>query len=256
MSYAAVAAQNMPPPSQQPQPDPALLSTEPPSTDNVADDAAKVNLVAPDFRANPATITSQSTVPPESASPAPTRAGKARSTARRYAHDAEEEGFYLWARTKDILFRPAVAGGILGLLNVGLLSGAGYAFYTRPYLRRDGPTLAATLAASLALGSVETYAAEKYRQTPAGKAEEERARTEGAALYRCAREHILRPGVLSGLVGFLNVGVLGALGYVAYTNWDRPHWDRRTVSAVSVALLGLWSGEGYIAERYRATRKH
>jgi len=52
----------------------------------------------------------------------------------------------------------------------------------------------------------------------------------------------------------VNAGLLGTVGYFAYTNWDRPRWDKRIVSAVSVGLLTLWSGEGYLAERYREKR--
>ena len=48
---------------------------------------------------------------------------------------------------------------------------------------------------------MEGYAAEKYRETPAGQEEERKARAEGAALYRVARENLLRPGVLGGLLG-------------------------------------------------------
>lgn len=43
-----------------------------------------------------------------------------------------------------------------------------------------------------------------------------------------------------------NVGIIGTVGYFAYTNWDRPHWDRRTLSAISVGLLTLWGGEGSV----------
>lgn len=76
----------------------------------------------------------------------------------------------------------------------------------------------------------------------------------------------MRPGVLGGLVGFgtlfliihmfnyadgfaVNTAILGTLGYVSYTNWNRP-WDRKVVSAISVGLLTLWGGEGVIAERF------
>ena len=47
----------------------------------------------------------------------------------------------------------------------------------------------------------------------------------------------------------VNVGILGGLGYFSYTNWDKPTWDRRLVSAVSVGLLTLWGGEGYVMRR-------
>ena len=78
---------------------------------------------------------------------------------------------------------------------------ASYSIYAKPHLRRDTRFLASAAAAALALLSAEGYAAEKYRNTPVGKEEERRAKQEGAALYRVARENILRPGVLGGLLG-------------------------------------------------------
>ena len=44
----------------------------------------------------------------------------------------------------------------------------------------------------------------------------------------------------------VNAGALGAVGYFSWKNWDRPSWDRRVVSVVTVGLLTLWSGEGYV----------
>ena len=114
----------------------------------------------------------------------------------------------------------------------------------------------------MAVFGAEGYLAETYRKTQVGREEERKAKAEGAALYRHCREHLLRPGVLGGLVGIckclctytrdtcilmdskVNVGVLGGLGYVAYIHRDLPHCDRRTVSAISVSLLTLWVGEG------------
>ncbi|KZT72039.1 hypothetical protein DAEQUDRAFT_763170 [Daedalea quercina L-15889] len=255
MSYASVAAHNAPPPSQQPHPDPAFLTTEPPSADNIAEDAAKVNVVAPDFRSNPETTTSLSGPPPEvGGGPSPSPAYRAKKgKGKQYFHEAEEEGSYLITRAKQYLLQPGVAGGLLGLVNIGLISCAGYSFYAKPRLRHDARAIGTTAAATLFLLTGEGYAAEKYRQTVRGQAEEAKAKQEGAALYRYAREHIFRPGVLGGLVGVVNAGILGALGYYAYNEWDRPHWDRRTVSAISVGLLTLWSGEGYLAEQYRGT---
>ena len=87
------------------------------------------------------------------------------------------------------------------LVNLGLLSWASYALYTKPHLRRDTKVLASAAAAALTLLGAEGYAAEKYRETPAGQEEERRAKAEGAALYRAARENLLRPGVLGGLLG-------------------------------------------------------
>lgn len=87
------------------------MNTEPPTADNIADDAVKLNIVSHDWKSNPATVTSESRPAPSSEKvPA-----KAKAKARRYAHEAEVEGFHLWNVTKNYLFRPAVAGGLLGL---------------------------------------------------------------------------------------------------------------------------------------------
>ncbi|KIK67009.1 hypothetical protein GYMLUDRAFT_238360 [Collybiopsis luxurians FD-317 M1] len=242
MSYAAVAGSNIPP--TQPQPDPALLNTEPPSASIVADDSAKVNLVHPQFKNHPATITSENRPPPDDAPS---------SRKDRRFKEAEAEGLYLWNITKRYLFRPGVAGGLVGLLNIGLLAGATRAFYTQPGLRSNRKAIASTAAATFAILSAEGYAAEKYAQTPQGQAEARRAKKEGTLIYKHARESLLRPGVLGGLVGLVNAAILGTVGYFSYLHWDKPSWDRRIVSAVSVGLLTLWGAEGTIAERYRAS---
>ncbi|KAF5385794.1 hypothetical protein D9615_002454 [Tricholomella constricta] len=249
MSYASVAATNAPPPSEQPQPDPALLNTTPPTASNTADDTAKVKLVP-----NPATISSEARHPiydsddDEDDDPHPS---KKKKKANRRLKEVEAEGIYLWEVTKHYLFRPGVAGGLVGLVNLGLLAGAGRAFYTQPHLRRDRVVVSSTVAATVALLSAEGYAAEKYRQTARGQAEERRSKEEGTLIYKHLREQILRPGVLGGIVGLVNAALLGTVGYFSYVNWGRPTWDRRIVSAVTVGLLTLWGGEGYIAERYR-----
>ena len=46
----------------------------------------------------------------------------------------------------------------------------------------------------------------------------------------------------------VNLGIIGVVSYVAYDNWDQPQWDRKTVSAVTVGLLSLVAGEGYVFE--------
>jgi hypothetical protein len=44
----------------------------------------------------------------------------------------------------------------------------------------------------------------------------------------------------------VNTAILGTIGYYGYINWDKPSWDRRTVSAISVGLVTLWGGEGQV----------
>ena len=176
----------------------------------------------------------------------------------------EEEGSHFWSVAKEKLLQPGVAGGLMGLgmynfsykaqtfflscflfflVNVGLLSAASYALYINPHMRRSPQHLSAGALSFFALFSLEGYAAEKYSQTPKGRAEIQRAKQEGSVFYRNSKEVILRPGVLGGLMGLLNVGVLGTAGYFAWQNWDY-RWDRKVVSAMTVGLLGLFSAEG------------
>jgi len=208
--------------------------------------------VPSDFKENPHTITSDAPVFPENDEhgfPPPGNNKKGKSGRR--LHEAQAEGVYLWDSAKHYLLRPGVAGGLIGLLNIGLVAGVGRAFYTRPNLRRDAAAVSSVVTAAIALVTVEGYAAESYRKTTRGQEEERRAKEEGAVIYRHLREVVLRPGVLGGLVGFVNTVVLGAVGYLSYKNWERPTWDRRAVTAVTIGLLSLWGGEGYLAERYR-----
>ncbi|KII92291.1 hypothetical protein PLICRDRAFT_467215 [Plicaturopsis crispa FD-325 SS-3] len=248
MSYANVAAHDAPPSSLQPHADQSLLNTTPPSAGSAADDGAKVNVVRNDFKQHPVTYTSQADfIVDDEEFPEP---GKKKRPNKR-VKEVEAEGAYLWNIAKQYLFRPGVAGGLIGIVNIGLLAGAGRAFYAQPHLRRDTKVISSTIAGALALLSVEGYAAEKYAQTPRGHAEAQRAKKEGSLIYKHLHEQVLRPGVLGGLVGLVNAGILGTVGYFGYINWDKPTWDRRTVSAVSVGLLTLWGGEGFLAERYR-----
>jgi len=162
--------------------------------------------------------------------------------------EAEAEGAYLWQVLKHHLFQPGVAGGLIGLVNIGLLTGAGWMFYAETPLRRNRNTLASAVATSIALLSFEGYAIEKYRKTSRNQA---RSKNDDPLLYKYLHEQIFRPGVLGGLVGFFNSVVLGTVGYICYVNWDKPTWNRRTVSAATIGLLTMWGGEGFLAKRYR-----
>ena len=42
----------------------------------------------------------------------------------------------------------------------------------------------------------------------------------------------------------VNTAIVGTVGYLSYKHWKAPYWDRKVVSAVSVGLLTLWTGEG------------
>jgi len=253
MSYADVAASGAPPLSEQPKPDPGLLNTERPASDSlVADDAAKVNVVSNDFKQHPITLTSLADPPvtPDETDDAEYRfsTGGRKKQRRRSEAVQEAEGVLGWMQEQ--LLRPGVAGGLIGVVNVGLIGFATYHLYTRPHLRSDTKALGTGIGTAFVLLGAEGYAADLYANTPRGRAESRRAKEEGAVLYRHAKETILRPGVLGGAVGLLNLGVLATLGYYSYISWDKPRWDRRVISTVSVGLLTLWGGEGYLAARY------
>lgn len=101
---------------------------EPLSQDNIADDAAKLNIVFNEFRENPTTLTSTADIGEQSA-PIPiagdvaahgtsgadtgnenSKGKEAVDKAKHYAHELEDEGFYLWNLVKHQLLRPGVAG--------------------------------------------------------------------------------------------------------------------------------------------------
>ncbi|KAK0485675.1 hypothetical protein IW261DRAFT_1451495 [Armillaria novae-zelandiae] len=247
-SYASAAKRAVDDNHSNPLPDTGLLNTAPSSANPVVDDTTKVNLVPSDFKSNPITATSASAPPPDSDLPSNKKPDN------RHLREVKQEGYYLWDIAKDYLLRPGVAGGIIGIVNVGILAGAARALYTQSHLRRDAKAISATVAASIALLSVEGFAVEKYSKTPKGQEEARRAKEEGSLIYRHLREQILRPRVLGGLLGIVNAGILSAVGYFSYINWDKPTWDRRVVSAISVGILALWTGEGVVAESIRSSK--
>ncbi|SRR5258706_8788896 len=92
-------------------------------------------------------------------------------------------------------------GGVLGVINIGLIGYAGYALYNTPAYRRDYRVIGGTAAAAFALITAEGALAESYLSTDEGQAELQRAEQEGSVLYRHAKEIVLRPGVFGGLLG-------------------------------------------------------
>jgi hypothetical protein len=243
MSYASVASVHPPPPSLQGHPDPALLNTTRPGGYGLVDSTnEKVVVAPPDFKSHPHTATSEHVDPHVSSS------SSKKDKAKRYAHRAEAEAESLWESTKNQLLRPGVAGGILGIVNVGLLATAGYSFYNDASLRRDKRAIGGTIAGALILIGAEGWLAESYAKTEAGQREAQKAREEGDYVYRRAHQLILRPGVFRGFLGAINVGLLGTIGYVFYT---RPELrdDRRLIGGLTAGILTLFAGEGYLFEK-------
>lgn len=79
------------------------------------------------------------------------------------------------------------------------------------------------------------------------KAASEAEKKAEKAARAAAREIRSHPFATSGVVGLLNLTLLAGTGYLAYTNWTRPHWDRKVVSAVAAAwaTIGGLQALGY-----------
>ena len=117
MSYASVTSHNAT--ADQPLPDPALLNTTKPTASGVADDTAKVGVVSPNFKQNPATTTSTYQPPrygeEESDPSLHHRTAKSKSKAKKVVHEAEKEAIHWSAVAKELMLRPPVAGGLVGV---------------------------------------------------------------------------------------------------------------------------------------------
>ncbi|BEI81427.1 hypothetical protein CcaverHIS002_0205870 [Cutaneotrichosporon cavernicola] len=163
--------------------------------------------------------------------------------------EAETAMAAAWAKTKDVVLRPGTLGGLMGVVNVGLLGGMGYWAYKNRNIPWDRRNVTAAVAGTLALFGVEGFLADSYLDTPDGQAEAERAKREGSRLYLQTKEVILRPNVAGGLVGILNIGVLGTVAYFAYRDWNKP-WDHQVVAGVTAGLLALSGIEGYLGSQY------
>ena len=179
MSYASVTSRNAP--ADQPLPDPALLNTTKSTASGVADDTTKVGVVSPNFKQNPATTTSTYQPPrydEESDSSPHPRTAKTKAKAKKLARDTEKEAIHWSAVAKELVLRPPVAGGLVGvgkffsqlpdetsanavgLVNLGLIGYAGYKFYNEPHLRRDHMFVTSTIAGAVAVLGLEGYGAQ------------------------------------------------------------------------------------------------
>lgn len=143
-------------------------------------------------------------------------------------------------------------GGFVGIVNLATLGAAGYLSYknwnTPSWDRKRAIIVSAGL---LALFAGEGLGAERYSKTPEGQKARRKAKEEGSELYKHVHEIILRPGLVGGLVGVVNTGVLATVAYYGYIHWDKPVWDRRNVSVISIGILSLFISEGLAAAHYR-----
>jgi hypothetical protein len=183
MSYASVTSRNAP--ADQPLPDPALLNTSKSTASGVADDTVKVGIVAPNFKQNPATTTSTFQPPrydEEESDSSPHHRTKKDNKAKtkKLARNAEKEVVHWSAVAKEVVLRPPVAGGLVGVgkrcslfpfghlpiyvfqVNLGLVGYTGYKFYNEPHLRHDHIFVTSAIAGTAVILGLEGYGAQTF----------------------------------------------------------------------------------------------
>ncbi|PPQ99742.1 hypothetical protein CVT24_009725 [Panaeolus cyanescens] len=131
---ALVESKNVPPPSEQPHPDSALLNTTPPSSDSRINISSKVNLVAPDFKDRLEREESTSGTP---------------NPSKRRVHS--NNGPQSHKPSSNAFTREKCASGLLALVNVGIFGVLGRTFVLRPQLQRDTAAILSTVGGSIAL---------------------------------------------------------------------------------------------------------
>jgi len=57
-----------------------------------------------------------------------------------------------------------------------------------------------------------------------------------------------------GAVSMLNVITLSASALLALKYWNKPHWDKRVLSAAIVAVSAILGGQGYVMKWFSNTK--
>lgn len=87
-------------------------------------------------------------------------------------------------------------------MNVGLIAGVGYAFYSKPHLRSNTKAITTTAAAALTIVLGEGCAAEQYlSRTPEGQSALRRAKEKRHWLANYINEFVARTNPYKGAVG-------------------------------------------------------
>lgn len=58
-------------------------------------------------------------------------------------------------------------------------------------------------------------------------------------------QELQKPEVWGSLLAVSNLAVIGTVGWFAYTNWQKPRWDRRVVSATVIGVASWFGLQGY-----------
>lgn len=70
-----------------------------------------------------------------------------------------------------------------------------------------------------------------------------------------AAKDLQKPEVWGSILGVTNLALLGGVAYAVITNWNKPRWDRRVVSATVIGL-GSWFGlQGWLIPQTDAVKQ-
>lgn len=70
-----------------------------------------------------------------------------------------------------------------------------------------------------------------------------------------AGQELQKPEVWGSLLGLANLAVVGTTIYFAYTNRNKPRWDKRAVSATVIGLAAWFGVQGYLLPQSEAVRQ-
>ncbi|KAF9047254.1 hypothetical protein BJ165DRAFT_1464768 [Panaeolus papilionaceus] len=224
MSYASVAAHNAPPPSQQPQPDPALLNVTPPTSTSQINTSSKVNLVAPDFKEQLESDDSDASHPSAPSTGVP-RSSKVESRNRQHSQKS----------APTAMTREKCIGGLVGIVNVGIFGLLGRTFFLRPQLQKDVTAILTSVGGSIALLTAQSHLLNSLGI--------QRLQVKNN-LATPLSAFLIRPLTHKHITG-LNSVILGvSIGIASCTNWSRPT-GKKLISALLTGLLALWGVESY-----------
>lgn len=64
------------------------------------------------------------------------------------------------------------------------------------------------------------------------------------------KKQVGNPNNQAGAISLINVITLSATALVALKYWNKPHWDKRVVSAVIVGVSAIMGGQGYVVKLF------
>lgn len=67
-------------------------------------------------------------------------------------------------------------------------------------------------------------------------------------------QELQKPEVWGSMLTVANLAVIGSLAYFTYSNWGKPRWDRRIVSATAIGVSTWFGLQGYLLPQTEAVQ--